>query len=68
MPVLDGYEAFKQIMRIDNNAQVVIVTGFSEFELKSKEATELGIIKIISKPLGVNELLTLERKYTEIKN
>ncbi len=67
MPVLDGYEAFKQIMKIDNNAKVVIVTGFSEFEIKSQEAAELGIIKIISKPIGVDELLALAKKYSEIK-
>ena len=67
MPVLDGYQAFKQIKEIDNNANVVIVTGFSEFEPKSKEAIKQGLIKVISKPLGVDELLSLAKKYTEIK-
>jgi DNA-binding NtrC family response regulator len=67
MPVLNGFEAFKQIMKIDNNANVVIVTGFSEFELKSQEAVKLGLIEIISKPLGIDELLALAKKYTEIK-
>ncbi len=67
MPVLNGYEAFKQIKEIDKNANVVIVTGFSEFEQKSQEAIKLGLIKVISKPLGVDELLNLAKKYTEIK-
>ncbi len=67
MPELNGYEAFKQIKEIDNNANVVIVTGFSEFEPKNQEVIKLGLIKVISKPLGVDELLTLARKYTEIK-
>jgi len=67
MPVLDGYEAFKQIKEIDNNANVIIVTGFPEFEPKNQEAIKRGLIKVISKPLGVDELLTLARKYTEIK-
>ena len=67
MPVLDGYEAFKQIKVIDNNANVVIVTGFSEFEPKSQEVIKLGLVKVISKPLGVDELLALAKKYTEIK-
>ena len=67
MPILDGYQAFKQIKEIDNNANVVIVTGFSEFEPKSKEAIKQGLIKVISKPLGVDELLSLAKKYTEIK-
>jgi DNA-binding NtrC family response regulator len=67
MPILDGYQAFKQIKEIDTNANVVIVTGFSEFEPKSQEAIKQGLIKVISKPLGVDELLDLAKKYTEIK-
>ena len=67
MPVLDGYEAFKQIKEIDKNANVIIVTGVSEFELKSLEAIKLGLIKVISKSLEVDELLNLAKKYAEIK-
>jgi len=67
MPVLDGYEAFKQIKEIDKNANVIIVTGVQEFEQKSLGAIKLGLIKVISKPLGVDELLNLAKKYTEIK-
>ncbi len=67
MPVLNGYEAFKKIKEIDKDANVVIVTGFSEFEPKNQEVIKQGLIKVISKPLGVDELLTLAKKYTEIK-
>ena len=64
MPVLDGYKAFKQIKEIDNNAQVIIVTGFADSEPRSIEAIKEGLIKIISKPIGVNDLLDLVKKYT----
>ena len=67
MPILDGYQAFKQIKEIDVNANVVIITGFSEFEPKSQEAIKEGLIKVISKPFGVDELLELAKKYSEIK-
>ena len=67
MPVLDGYKAFKQIKEIDNNANVIIVTGFLDSEPRSIEALKLGLIKIISKPLGVDELLMLAKKYTKTK-
>ncbi|MBT8243171.1 MAG: response regulator [Nitrosopumilus sp.] len=67
MPILDGYQAFKQIKEIDQNANVVIVTGFSEFEPKSQEAIKQGLIKVISKPLGVDELLALAKKYSQIQ-
>jgi len=67
MPILDGYEAFKQIKEIDKDANVVIVTGFSEFEPKSQEAIKQGLIKVISKPLGLEDLVSLAKKYSEIK-
>ena len=67
MPVLDGYEAFKKIKEIDVDVKVVIVTGFSDLEPKSQAAIKQGLIKVISKPLGVDELLTLAKKYTGIK-
>ena len=67
MPILNGYEAFKQIKKIDNNANVIIVTGFSEFEPKSQEAVKEGLMKVISKPLGIEQLLELAGKYTEIQ-
>lgn len=68
MPKLDGYEAFSQIIEIDKNAKVVIVTGYSEVELKNKKALEQGLISIISKPIGVNTLLDLVKKYSDVKN
>ena len=67
MSILDGYKAFKQIKEIDNNANVIIVTGFSDNEQRNKEAIKLGLIKIISKPLGVDELLILVKKYAKTK-
>ncbi|NQV39849.1 MAG: response regulator [Nitrosopumilus sp.] len=67
MPILDGYQAFKQIKKIDANANVIIITGFSEVSVKSKEAIKEGLIKVISKPLGIDELLALAKKYSVIK-
>ena len=67
MPILDGYQAFKQIKEIDNKANVIIVTGFPEFDPKNVAAIKQGLIKIISKPLGVNQLLALAKKYNQIK-
>jgi DNA-binding NtrC family response regulator len=67
MPTLDGYDAFKQIIEIDKNANVVIITGISEFEPKSQEAIKHGLIKVMSKPILVDELLNLAKRYTGIK-
>ncbi len=66
MQVLDGYESFKKIKEIDKNANVIIVTGVPEFELKNQEAIKLGLMKVISKPLGADELADLAKKYIEL--
>lgn len=68
MPKLDGYEAFSQIIEMDKNAKVVIVTGYSEFESKNKRAIEQGLVSVISKPIGVDILLDLAKKYLNVKN
>lgn len=68
MPKLDGYEAFSQIIEMDKNAKVVIVTSYSEFELKNKRALEQGLVSVISKPIGVDTLLDLAKKYSSVKN
>lgn len=68
MPKLDGYEAFSQIIEMDKNAKVVIVTGYSEFELKNKRALEQGLVSVISKPIGIDMLLDLAKKYSDVKN
>ena len=65
MPVLDGHDAFKQIKEIDKNANVVIITAYSDFELKNQEAIRLGLVEVIPKPIVVNELINLVKKYTE---
>ncbi|QLH10252.1 response regulator [Nitrosarchaeum sp. AC2] len=63
LPKMDGYDAFSQIIEFDKNAKVVIVTGYSEFYEKNKLALEQGLISVISKPIGVDELLNLAKKY-----
>ena len=68
MPKLDGYEAFFQIIEMDKNAKVIIVTGYSEFELKNKRALEQGLVSVISKPIGIDMLLDLAKKYSDVKN
>ena len=50
MEILDGCQAFKQIKEIDNKVNVLIATGFSEFDSKNRDLIKQGLIKIISKP------------------
>ena len=67
MPILDGYEAFYQIKKFNKNANVVIVTGMPEYERKNQDAIKKGLIKVISKPLRVNQLVELAEEFSEVK-
>lgn len=68
LPKIDGYDAFSQIIEFDKNAKVVIVTGYSEFDAKNKRALEQGLISVIAKPIGVDALLDLSKKYCSKKS
>lgn len=68
LPKMDGYDAFSQIIEFDKNAKVVIVTGYSEFDEKNKRALEQGLISVIAKPIGVDELLEVAKKYCSKKS
>lgn len=64
MPNVNGFEAFSEMIEFDKKANVVIVTGYSDFDSKSKEMLEKGLISIISKPIGLDVLLDMAKKYS----
>ena len=64
---LNWYNVFKKIKEIEKDTDIVIVTSDLEFEARNREALDQERIKIILKPLLVNELLNLAKKYAKIK-
>jgi DNA-binding NtrC family response regulator len=64
---LNWHNVFKKIKEIEKNTDVVIVTSDLEFEARNREALDQERIKVILKPLLVNELLNLAKKYAKIK-
>lgn len=61
MPSMDGLEFLKKISEGDCQVQVVIVSGFDEFEY-AREAMKYGARNYILKPVNENELLGVIRK------
>ncbi len=56
MPGLDGSELFKRIRQVDNDAKVIIVTGYPDSDLM-KRAAEQGPFLVIQKPFAINDIL-----------
>ena len=63
MPDIDGLKVFKKIKEIDENANIIIVTSDLEFKTKNQKILEQEPIKVILKPILVQELLNLAKRY-----
>lgn len=63
MPDIDGLKVFKKIKEIDKNANIIIVTSDLEFKAKNQKILEQEPIKVILKPILVQELLNLAKRY-----
>ena len=57
MPVMDGIEALKKIKQIDTNIEVLITTGYSDFQTLKQTVGEFGAFDYLSKPFKRDELL-----------
>lgn len=55
MPIMDGYEALTRLMKLDKNANVIMVTSVENEELLQK-CLERGALGYVTKPFTPNEL------------
>jgi DNA-binding NtrC family response regulator len=56
MPGIDGIETLKQLLAIDSDLQVILLTGHGSIE-KAVEATKLGAVDFMQKPANLPDLL-----------
>lgn len=62
MPILNGYEASKQIIKINKNAIIIAQTAFALSNEKD-ETIEAGCVDYITKPIDADALIKLLIKY-----
>lgn len=62
MPVLNGYEATRQIRRFNKDVIIIAQTAFG-LSGDRERALEAGCNDYISKPIDKDELMALIRKY-----
>jgi len=63
MPDLDGSEFFKRIRQVDNDAKVVIITGYPDSDMM-RRAMEHGPLLVIKKPFTINDILEAVRSFS----
>jgi len=67
MPIMDGFEATRQIRRIPEFKDVVIITiSASVFECHKQQSTEAGCDDFLPKPIRADDLLKLLKKYLKL--
>ena len=57
MPIMDGYEATKELRRLGNRAPIIAMTA-NAFSEDKKKAKEVGMDAYIPKPIDVNKLVS----------
>lgn len=68
MPVMDGFEAFDNIIQYDQNAKVAFITAFTIDDQRERfdEAKKKGLVGLITKPYSLSDLEKVVSKYIKI--
>ena len=64
MPVMDGLEMARHILKMDPGVQVVVITGFSDFD-HAQRAIKIGIADYLVKPVDAKEFSTILQSVRE---
>jgi putative two-component system response regulator len=67
MPGLSGIDVLREIKKIRNDIEVVIITGFGTFA-NAVEAIRYGVIDFISKPFNIAEIISIAKRSIERRN
>lgn len=62
MDIMDGIEFSKQVLSSKPDFPIVMITGYSQ-KYDTKEILSIGVKEIIEKPLQLDNLLLILRKY-----
>lgn len=57
MPIMDGYETLSRILKMDNNAKVIMVSASDQTELVQK-CLDRGALGFVTKPFSKSQLLS----------
>lgn len=58
MPVMDGLEALENIMKMDKNAKVIMITAAGQ-KTKMVDAIKLGAAEFLAKPFDADQIIAI---------
>ncbi len=59
MPGTDGFEVMKQVRSMDQEAEIIIMTGFPSVDIAVRTLKDYGAFDFLTKPLGSIEQLSI---------
>jgi len=62
MPVMNGTDATREIIKIDSKAKILAITAHSE---QIQDILDAGALKVIKKPIRRKDLIELVQNHTE---
>ena len=65
MPGIDGYETFFRIHKSDSDARVVFTSSYALDNEQFKQAKDLSLKGLLNKPLELDDLKKLIKKYAK---
>ena len=65
MPVLNGYEAFIKIKKLDKDAKIVFTSGYAINDEEFQTAKKLGLCGLLQKPFEIDSMIKMIKKYTD---
>lgn len=68
MPVMDGLNMARKIKQINREAQVIIITAHGQVE-NFDEASDLGVVQFVLKPIMIDDLFTaIDKSIDDLEN
>ena len=67
MPSFDGYFALNNILELNKNAKVIILTALFDKKNK-KKLLDIGAVKVLDKPFELNKIVKIIHSLVQEKN
>ncbi len=63
MPIMDGYDAFYKIKKLDKNAKIVFTSSYAIDNEKFQKAKESTLCDLLNKPFDIDSMIEMIKKY-----
>ena len=63
MPIMNGYDAFYKIKKLDKNAKIVLTSSYAINNEQFQKAKESTLSDLLDKPFDIDSMIKMIKKY-----